>query len=302
MVWGLRRLGRRAWAAAGLRLVVGGAVVLVPAHLWAGRHVFDQLRHARIYVSLADPWRPVVDALSGPLGHQAVRHWVVLLAPIPVLVVAALLSRVVRPAANLRPPEAEQLDPTREAVVADAAVASVVLGAAYVLAAPYVLPWYDASVWAPLALVAGGALDAVLLVRLVAYALAYVPGLVDGMSPTVHDLTLGYRRQRHAVRRVAGDRWRWRCWLGAAVRERGDARRDDERDAEDRADGRDGGAGVVEGEADHPHDEPGDQPGPQHRGAVEGALQRAAPRTTSGGAARARRRARRPARARTGCC
>jgi hypothetical protein len=195
VVWGLRHLGRRAGTVACLRLVAGAAVVLVPAHLWAGRHVFDQLRHARIYVSLADPWRPVVDALSGPVGHQAVRHWVVLLAPIPVLALAAVLCRVVRPAANLRPPDRAGLEPAHEQVVADAAVAFVVLGAAYVLFAPYVLPWYDASVWAPLALVAGGALDAVLLVRLVAYAVAYVPGLVNGLSPTVHDVTLGYRRQ-----------------------------------------------------------------------------------------------------------
>ncbi len=157
--------------------------------------MFDQLRHARIYVSLADEWRPVVDGLSGPVGHQTVRDWVVWLAPIPVLLLAIALWRVVQPAPNLRPPDTEGLEPTHERVVAEAAFVSVVLGAAYVLAAPYVLPWYDASVWAPLALVAGGALDAVLLVRLVAYSLAYVPGLVTGMSPAVHDVTLGYRRQ-----------------------------------------------------------------------------------------------------------
>jgi tryptophan-rich sensory protein len=45
-----------------------------------------------------------------------------------------------------------------------------------------------------LALVAGGVLDGVLLLRLVGYACAYVPGLVSGMSATVHDATIGYRR------------------------------------------------------------------------------------------------------------
>ena len=57
----------------------------------------------------------------------------------------------------------------------DAARVTVVLGAAYVLGAPYSLPWYDAVAWAPLALVAVPALDVLLLVRLVTYAAAYVP-------------------------------------------------------------------------------------------------------------------------------
>ena len=78
---------------------------------------------------------------------------------------------------NLRPPAERDLGRRRRSGSSrDGAVALVVLLAAYVLAAPYSLPWYDASAWAPLALVAGGALDAVLLVRLVAYAVAYVPG------------------------------------------------------------------------------------------------------------------------------
>lgn len=200
LVWAVRRLpvGRLA-RHIGLGLA-GAAVVLVPAHVWAGPHVFDQLRVARRFISLATPWRPVFDALKGPVGDNATRHWVVVLTPVVVLLVAVALARIVRPAANLRRSSVEDGAPTdrleveEEQVVSDGSVALVVLTAAYVLAAPYSLPWYDAVVWAPLALVAGGALDAVLLVRLVAYGIAYVPGRVLGMSTTVHDLTLGYRR------------------------------------------------------------------------------------------------------------
>jgi hypothetical protein len=72
-------------------------------------------------------------------------------------------------------------------------LASVVLATAYLLAAPYSLPWYDALAWAPLGLVASGLLDAVLLVRLAALSVAYVPGRVLGMSDRVRDVTLGYR-------------------------------------------------------------------------------------------------------------
>jgi hypothetical protein len=195
VLWALWCRHRAAcWRPVGLGLL-GAALVLTPAHLWAGPHVFDQLRRARRFVSLATPWRPVVDAVTGPVANGTVRSAVVLIAPLAVLVVAALVWRVL----VLRRPTApamndEPADPARR-VTRDAALLAVVLQAAYVLAAPYSLPWYDALVWAPLALVPGGALDAVLLARLVGYAVGYVPGRVLGSSQRVQDLTLGLRRE-----------------------------------------------------------------------------------------------------------
>lgn len=194
LVWAVRRLPAARLArhlAAGL---AGALVVLVPAHLWAGPHVFDQLRVAHRYISLGTPWRPVFDALKGPVGNNALRDWVVWLTPVAVVLVAVALARIVRPAANLRAPGDAEVKDAEERIVADGAVALVVLLTAYVMTAPYSLPWYDTASWAPLALVAGGALDAVLLGRLVAYAAAYVPGRILGGSPTVDELTLGYRR------------------------------------------------------------------------------------------------------------
>ena len=155
--------------------VAGAALVLVPSYLLVGSHAFDQLGEARRFVSLATPWRLLVDAYGA-------RGLVLLLWPLVAVVLAVLLARAV----GRRPAGSD--------VTADAARATVVLGAAYVLAAPYSLPWYDAIAWAPLALVTTG-LDALLLVRLAVLALAYVPGRVAGMSPRVHDLTLGYRRE-----------------------------------------------------------------------------------------------------------
>ena len=194
LVVALRHLGARRAVRTALVGLLGAALVLVPAHVWAGRHVFDQLKHARIYVSLADPWRPVVDVLSGPFGHDTVRDWVVRLALIPVALLAFALWRVVQPAPNLMPPQSPRIAVDEERFVAEAALLMVVLNAAYVIIAPYTLPWYDASVWAPLALVAASALDFLLLLRLVTYALAYVPGLVSGLSPSVQDVTIDYRR------------------------------------------------------------------------------------------------------------
>jgi hypothetical protein len=68
------------------------------------------------------------------------------------------------------------------------------LALAYSLAAPYSLPWYDLLVWCALPAVLPGLVDLVALVRLVALAVAYVPGRVLGMTPAVEHLTLGVRR------------------------------------------------------------------------------------------------------------
>jgi hypothetical protein len=68
------------------------------------------------------------------------------------------------------------------------------LALAYSLAAPYSLPWYDLLVWCALPAVLPGLVDLVALVRLVALAVAYVPGRVLGLTPAVEDLTLGVRR------------------------------------------------------------------------------------------------------------
>lgn len=197
-LWRNRRRG--AWRPA-LLGVLGAVAVLAPAHLWAGSHLLEQLDRARRYVSLASPWRPVVDSLTGPFRHEAVRSWVVVLTPWVVLLVAVVVTVVVH-RWTPRAPRPAQSD--TGAVARDAATAAVVLATAYVLATPYTLPWYDALVWVPLALVGVPVLDAVLVVRLVTYAVAYVPGRVLGSSVRVEELTLGYRRD------VAP-------WIGAAL-------------------------------------------------------------------------------------
>ena len=153
----------------------GAVLLLVPSYVVAGSHAFDQLGQARRFVSLATPWRLLVDAYGA-------RGLVLLVWPLVAVGLMVLLARAVGPR------------PAGSDVTSDAARAVVVLGAGYVLAAPYSLPWYDAIAWAPLALATTG-LDVLLLVRLVVLALAYVPGRVAGMSPQVHDLTLGYRRE-----------------------------------------------------------------------------------------------------------
>jgi hypothetical protein len=82
----------------------------------------------------------------------------------------------------------------RDPAVGSATTAAVVLLGAWVLSAPYALPWYDAMVWAFLPLVAPSRLDGALLARLGVLALGYVPGRVVGLGPQVERVTLGFRR------------------------------------------------------------------------------------------------------------
>lgn len=164
-----------------VQFALAALVLVVPLHLWAGPHVFDQLDRARRSISLATPWRLLYEALTGPLtsGHaRTVVTWLAVLAVLVFVVVLARLTRHLAPATST-----------------GAAVRwALVLSTAYTVAAPYSLPWYDLLTWATLPVLAASVLDVILLVRLVAMAVAYVPGRVVGMTPTVERITLWVRR------------------------------------------------------------------------------------------------------------
>ena len=166
-----------------LLLAVGALLVAVPLHVWAGPHVFDQLERARRSISLATPWRLLLDWLAGgPVAAGTVRDlisWASVLLAVVFVVLLARLTRGLAPATT----------------IGTAARWVVVLSSAYTLAAPYSLPWYDLLAWAALPVLAPGVVDLLLLGRLTVMAVAYVPGRVVGMSQTVEHLTLGVRRR-----------------------------------------------------------------------------------------------------------
>jgi hypothetical protein len=199
IIWGLLRRLPRPVALRHLGLgLLGALLVLVPAHLWSGPHTYAQLHQASRMVSLATPWRPLVDQLD-PVFGSVVRTLVGPVALGCAVLLAVLLGRRLRSVpSGIDESRAEGL------VTADAARAAVLVSAAWVLTTPYALPWYDAMVWGPLALLVATGLDLAMLARLVVLALAYVPGRVVGMSADVERLTLDFRRD------VAP-------WLGLAV-------------------------------------------------------------------------------------
>jgi hypothetical protein len=144
--------------------------------------VLNQLRLARRHISLASPWRLLLDSERlGPVDDERVRALIVWMAAVVCVVLAVLLWRAT----------AHVFASTSAGVIARVLVVGSL---AYVLAAPYSLPWYDVLVWAGLVLALRSAVDLVALWRGTVLALAYVPGRVVAMSDEVEGLTLGFRR------------------------------------------------------------------------------------------------------------
>ena len=186
-------LARLVGALAGGFVVVAGAL-----HVWAGPHVFDQLLRSRQAVSLATPWRPLLEWGRDTIGNGPTRALIGIGAALLAVLLAWCLLRASRPAIRSGSDQLVEVAPDAggpgSAFAPVALWITACLALAYSLAAPYSLPWYDLLLWSCLPAVLPGLVDLVALVRLAAMAVAYVPGRVLGMTPAVEDLTLGVRR------------------------------------------------------------------------------------------------------------
>jgi hypothetical protein len=175
----IRRSARRGWSpfttgprTDAVRLaifVAGAAAVLVPGYLLAGAHAFDQLRHASGFVSFADPWRIVTHPLESGLGHDRARAFVRVAAWVAFAIFVLLLDHGL---------------PGRRAESPPRAV--LVLTLAWLLTAPYVLPWYAIVAVAALALLPASGFDRLLVFWIAVLALAYLPGRQVMLPGWVH--------------------------------------------------------------------------------------------------------------------
>lgn len=160
--WGLLRqtwTERRTWPIGHLvALVAGGAAVTALSYALAGPHALDQVREASNMVSFATPWH----LLDESLGRGSQRDVIKLGAMLLGLVLFLLLVRAL--------PREDALVPGAEERRVAAAIAL-----AWLLAAPYALPWYDGFGWALLALLPWTRIDWILLAHTTALSLAYLP-------------------------------------------------------------------------------------------------------------------------------
>ncbi len=154
-------------------LALGAAVALVPGYLIVGSHAFDQLGRASGFVSFADPWRIVTRPLQWLLGDGAARTTIRALGWLLGGVLALILTRGM---------------PGRRDPRLAAARLSAVLLLAWLLTAPYVLPWYAVPAWALLALLPTSGYDRILTWWTAVLALAYLPGRQVTLSPWLHNV------------------------------------------------------------------------------------------------------------------
>ncbi len=185
VLWGWRVAGREEFRRRALRLAAGFAIVVLPAYLVAGPHVLRQLKSAGGSFSYASPWSPVIRGLRHLMPEWGVTTIVFVLAAALMVAFAWAGYRLAR-----RHHLAEGL---ADASTREAVVLTFVLMTAYVLLAPYTLPWYDAVTWMLLPLLAPFAWDAILVVRHLFMTLAYAPGRAVGIAPSVQEWTLGFR-------------------------------------------------------------------------------------------------------------
>jgi hypothetical protein len=159
---------------AGFALTAGASIAV-----WGTSSLRPGLR-AGSFVSIGSPWRGVRAALSLATGESVAEDTVKAAAIVLALVLLALLVRAIRGLEPAAGPGALRAaaDPAGRpdlvpATLAWAAVFAVAF--AWLLAWPYVLPWYDALGWALLALLPWSRLDWLLLARTSALAFGYLP-------------------------------------------------------------------------------------------------------------------------------
>ncbi|MBS2966660.1 hypothetical protein KGA66_26725 [Actinocrinis puniceicyclus] len=162
-LWGLRRRPRDA-AFFVLCAALAGALAYLPY----GGTALRPAREAARMVSLGSAWRPLLAPLQRALGDSTARDLISVLGWLTVLLIIVSLAPLLRIGSGRA---------AEDAPGAHAARALALLGLAWVLAAPYTLPWYDIVAWAPLVACAAGPLDPLLTARTTLLGAAYVPGL-----------------------------------------------------------------------------------------------------------------------------
>jgi hypothetical protein len=169
--------------AAGFGVTAGASLAI-----WGASSLAPALRQGSA-VSIGSPWRAVRSALRLVTAEGTAEDVVKAAAVVLAVALLALLLRSISAAgpgtwpavpglagAGVSGHSTGRQEAPRDATLAAwAACAALAVAFAWLLAWPYVLPWYDGLGWALLALVPASRLDWLLLVRTTALALGYLP-------------------------------------------------------------------------------------------------------------------------------
>lgn len=173
LVLGRPRRGR-------LRRLLAAGLVAGLAYSFASSHVFGQAHKASRFVSAGTPWRWVASFLEVFLPHGLARTLVAIAAVTATLFFAAMLTISFGDWPEKGTPER-------------AARSALIPALAWMLLAPYQLPWYDATVWALLAVSVAMGIDWVVLLHTAVLTIAYLPGRVVDLGTVPHGMQIALR-------------------------------------------------------------------------------------------------------------
>ena len=180
MLWAYRREPKKALAlCAGTAIPMGLAYVV-----WQPSAFFQVLRNGS-YVSVGSWAHPVFQFFNLFLPDNVAKVAVGVLSYGGLVVIAWMLSKTIPWSAVPGLPKGADL---RHDPLTIALRTALVLSVAWLVTAMYTLSWYDLMAWVPLAVLATGKLDRIMLVRNAPLALAYVPGRAIEYGPAL-DIT-----------------------------------------------------------------------------------------------------------------
>ncbi|MDQ1633005.1 MAG: alpha,6-mannosyltransferase [Frankiaceae bacterium] len=195
--------GRRARGRLAALLLAGGGVAAAGYLAVGGRTALVPTREASRMVSRGTPWRFVASGLERLVDQDVARSLVGLLALGVAVALAIAVFQALAPARERTGTDVGTDTDAGTGTAVGRVVASVLAATtAWLVVAPYALPWYDAVAWAllPLAMTAGcrtvplRRLEMLLLVHTAYLSVAYLPGrivgLPDGLA-TAQDVVRG---------------------------------------------------------------------------------------------------------------
>jgi hypothetical protein len=177
MLWAYRREPKKA-----VLLCLGTVIPMGLAYVvWQPTAFFQVLRNGG-YVSVGSWANPVFRFLDLFMSGLNAKIVVGVISYAGLIVIAWMLSRTVPWTAVPGLPKGADL---RRDPLTIALRTSLVLSVAWLITSMYTLSWYDLIAWVPLAVLATGKLDRIMLLRIAPLSLAYVPGRAIEVGPAL---------------------------------------------------------------------------------------------------------------------